>query len=808
MKIIRFLFVSFIALTIFLAFNFKWGAPPPIGKFVDPFNGFWQNAEGKRPEFDPEVFSDQLKGKVKVVYDERLVPHITAENDYDLYFAQGYVTAQNRMWQMEIQTTFAAGRLSEILGDQYVKLDREMRRLGMGYGAKNALEVALKDPVVSNMLKAYTAGFNHYLHSLSKRNYPIEYKILDYSPEEWSPLKTCLLLKYMAKDLAGYDNDLQMTNALKVLDKETFGLLFSDNMSPAPEPIIPAGTKWNFTPLTPPAVPVDSFSIVRTNPQITPPQPDNGSNNWAVSGTKTASGAPILANDPHLGLNLPSLWFEIQLTAKDVNVYGASLPGAPGIIIGFNDSIAWGVTNAERYVMDWYKIKFENRAREKYLHNNQWKPVKKVVEEIKVRGQETLFDTVIYTHHGPVSYDQNFYQKNEPIGYACRWLAHDPSLEILSFYKINRAKNYNEFVDALKYYLCPSQNFAFASASGDIAQWVAGKYPLKWKDQGRYLMDGSNPANDWQSFIPFEHSPNIKNPERGFISSANQQPVDSLYPYWSYEGTFEFYRNRRINQVLAANNHIEAQDFMKLQNDNFNLMASESLPFMLSYLDKKSLTTKELGYFNELSKWDYFNTSASEAASVYQTWIDTLYTQIWDEMQSDSLALPIPTKHSTLNLLKTKPNLYLFNIKETPATETAMDMTITSFKQAVAKIEKIKKEKNLKNMAWGKYKATRIRHLLRAIDAFHSDTLLVGGNRNIVNAISPDHGPSWRMIVELGKDINAYGVYPGGQSGNPGSPYYQTFIPHWTAGKYYKLNFYKVGEQPTKTLFRQTLSSK
>ncbi|HYG37191.1 MAG TPA: penicillin acylase family protein [Cytophagales bacterium] len=809
MKIIRFFLVALVTLSIFFILNFKWGATPPLGKFLDPFNGFWQNAESTTVAFNAEITSSKISDAVQIKFDERLVPHIFATNDYDLYFAQGFVTAQHRLWQMETQTMFASGRLAEILGPTLLSVDREQRRQGMVYGAENALKIAMADSVASLMLKAYSDGFNHYLNSLSYKDLPLEYKILDYKPEEWSPLKTCLLLKYMAKDLAGYDNDLKFTNAIKTFDKATFDLLYAENATAAEDPIIPEGTPWNFEAIPAPAPPSERVVDTFTNPRstLTPPNPDNGSNNWAVSGAKTLSGKPILANDPHLGLNLPSVWYEIQLNNKGLNVYGASLPGAPGVIIGFNDSISWGVTNAGRYVKDWYKINFKDINKSEYKYENEWLKTRKVIEEIKIKGQPSFYDTVYYTIHGPVVYDQNFYHKNETFGYALRWLAHDPSLEILTFYYLNRAKNYDQYVDALKYYSCPAQNFVFASASGDIAMWIAGKFPVKWKDQGRFLMEGTQKENTWQTYIPFEHSPHVLNPPRNFVSSANQHPVDSTYPYNAFEGDFEYYRNRRINNVLRTKDSLSVEDFMSLQNDNFNLMASESLPIMLSHLEKENLSKVEREYYNILQQWDFINTKESLAAPVYQVLWDTLFVKIWDEINTSTIPLPYPEFFTTIKLIKNNPQHFIFNISETSARENAFDLITQSFKGAVKKIEKIKKEHSIENLAWSTFKATRIRHLLRPINAFHTDTLMVGGNKGIVNAIGTDHGPSWRMIVQLGEEIEAYGVYPGGQSGNPGSPYYDNFIDTWANGKYYNLVFLHNDKDKSKEIvFTQSIN--
>jgi penicillin amidase len=246
-----------------------------------------------------------------------------------------------------------------------------------------------------------------------------------------------------------------------------------------------------------------------------------------VSGKKTHSGAPILSNDPHLSLSLPSIWYVIHLQAPGVNVMGASLPGSPAVISGFNDSIAWGVTNAQRDLIDWYKIEFKDKSKREYKSDDAWKPTRQVVETFKVKGKPDFYDTITFTHHGPVMYDERFKGDNEMKHFALRWIAHDPSEEILTFFKLNRAKNHAEYMDALNHYASPAQNFVFASVSGDIAMRIQGRFPVRRKEEGKYILDGTLTRNEWQAFIPNEQNVMYKNPARGFVSSANQYPVDT-----------------------------------------------------------------------------------------------------------------------------------------------------------------------------------------------------------------------------------------------------------------------------------------
>lgn len=773
---------------------------PPLGKFLDPFHGFWRNIEPKDYQGKKQLSIPGLREPVTVVYDSLLIPHIFARNNDDLYLAQGYITAVHRLWQMDFLTHAAAGKVSEIVANESIlDYDRRQRRLGMVYGAQQALKSMGNHPSIVQ----YTKGVNLYIQTLRYNDLPFEYKLLNYKPEPWTELKCMLLLKNMAQALNIGDKDIEMTNALNLFGKEMVDLLYPDNEMTG-DPVVDKPGSWNFTPpvkldTIPLAVP-DELIRVHKAPG---PNPETGSNNWAVAGKKTYTGHPMLAGDPHLDLRLPSTWYAVQLNAPGINAMGVSLPGLPSVIIGFNDSIAWSVTNAQRDVVDWYRITFKDEKRDQYLLDGKWVDTRKVVEEIESRDGSVFYDTVTYTHWGPVTYDQSFRADDELSGYAFRWIAHDPSEEAVAFHLLNRAKNHAEFTEALNHFSQPSLSFAFASVSGDIAMRVQGKFPIRRKDEGKFVVDGSKRTNGWIAFIPNEQNVADKNPERGFVSSANQYPVDSTYPYFVMANEYQAYRNRRINDVLRNSQNITYRDMMRLQNDNYNLKAAESLPMFLNHLDTTTLDLLQKQAYRLLRSWDYVNSPNSAGASYYEAWWDHLTALLWDELDGATPRLARPTAYTTIKLLKEKPDLPLFDIMLTPAKETAGDVIRKAFILAVDSIETWKKL-HATLPVWAEYKDSYIGHLFPPLKAL-SIRVRTGGNHDIVNAHSRTHGPSWRMVVSLEPSgIKAWGTYPGGQSGNPGSTFYANMLPHWEKGAYFPLLFMRSPSENMQKVFYTT----
>lgn len=790
MKKVKALICVIIPILLAYALNTKFGDTPPVLKFLNPFTGFWQNAESHIVTANKKLALKGAQDKIDIFFDDRMIPHVFAQNDHDLYYAQGYVTAMHRLWQMDFQTRFAAGRISEVVGKKAIEVDRYQRRMGMVYGAENSLKGMMADPKAKDMILAYTAGINAYIHSLSNANLPLEYKLLDFKPEDWTPIKCALLLKQMSAVLAMGSDEFYMTNILKKFGPEVTKDLFPDYPFKE-DPIIPVGTKWDFNPLPIPQTPNSFTEMMSSNIKTKQKEEGIGSNNWAVSGAKTASGYPILANDPHLDLTLPSIWYQIQLHAPGVNVYGVSLPGAPGVIIGFNKSIAWGVTNVAADVLDFYQIKFQDNSHKNYWYNNAWKATQQRLETIKIRGDKAEIDTVYYTHHGPVVYfNKPNYGKaaNVPVGNALRWIAHEESNELMTFYYLNRGKNYTDYRKALTFYTAPAQNFVFASVDNDIAITPNGKFPLKWKDQGKFILDGSEPSNDWHGWIPADQNPTVKNPPRNFVSSANQSSTDPSYPYYINWEFSPYERGKRINDRLTVMTKATVDSMRNLQSDSYSITAQNLLPSVLPLINPGQLNATQKEAFGYIGKWNKFFEAKSIAASVFDLWLKRLDYDIWDdEFTIADMPMRHPSRDRTIELIQKDPGSKWFDNVKTGQKETLTDLVNESFKFACDSLER-KYGSIGKTWAWANVKNSNVPHLAK-IPGFGSKKLMIGGAKSTVNALSETNGPSWRMVIELGKMPKGHGVYPGGQSGNPGSPFYDNMIDTWAQGKLYDLFF-------------------
>jgi penicillin amidase len=784
-----FLFPLIALIILIVAFSTQLFSVPPLGKLLDPFAGLVQNVNEEELSNNKLILTNAgLKDSVQVFFDDRKVPHIYAKNTHDLYFAQGYVTASLRLWQMDFVSYLSAGRLSEIFGmEGFLDYDRKQRRIGMLAASKKSLAlIEQKDPETDAILTSYSDGVNAYIKQLDYKKLPLEYKLMDYEPEPWSKLKTVLVMKQMANNLTGYEEDNSMTNILLTLGEEQFNKIFPD-LHPHISPVTndPKTAVNNSLAYLKKPTYLD-YGFITANPIVSKNgyNPRLGSNSWAVSGKKTTSGSPILCCDPHLNLTFPCVWLEMQLNAPEVNVYGVSIPGTPAAIIGFNQDIAWGVTNGATDVKDWYKLKI-NESYTKYEFDGKWLDLKYEVEEIKRKGESSFYDTVYYTVHGPVVNNKSFPETKEYLNYALRWEVQNPSDEFQTFIKLNKAKNYEDYRTALKGYSCPIQNFVFAGKDNNIAITHQGKMAVKWPGQGKFILDGTLRSHLYTNYIPDDSLPREVNPECNYVFSANQHPTASNYSYY-YNGYYSETRANQINKLLQNENKFDVKKMEAMQLDNTNIFATEVLPVLLKSIRKNKLTDEQKKIIADLSTWNGAYSFNDQHAEFFELWLTNVKDGVWDEFKKIPSYASGPKDYVLLDMIKNDPTNIYFDKQGTSTKENADEIIREAFVTAFTRYDKMKKEGSVK---WSDQNKVSIMHMT-SMEAFSDVNMPSAGFHEAINAMSSDWGPSWRMVVELGDRPKAYGVYPGGQSGNVGSNYYDNFVKDWINGNYYPLQFY------------------
>nr|WP_295875059.1 penicillin acylase family protein [uncultured Chitinophaga sp.] len=763
---------------------------PPLGMLLDPFIGVVQNdRDGQLTGISVTIRQTGLPHTAEVYFDERKVPHIYADNTDDLFFTQGYVTAALRLWQMDFAAYAAAGRLSEIFrGDRFLAYDRNQRRMGLLEAARQSLQLMETDPETMAALNAYTKGVNAYIQTLRYRQYPLEYKILNYSPEPWSNLKSVLVMKQVGNNMTGYEEDMMMSKLMLVLGEDTFNKLYPD-FGPHVTPVMDKprqAASPAFQQLKKPAY-LD-YAFLSSVSAITPSNynPRLGSNSWAVSGKKTKSGYPMLANDPHLTLSLPNVWLEMQLSAPGMNVYGVSIPGTPAVIIGFNDRVAWGITNGADDIKDWYKLKIKADYSQ-YELDGKWITLPYQVEKFRRRGGADFYDTIYHTVHGPLVTTASFPDKRpELMNYALKWELLKASNEFSTFIKLARARNYEDFRGALKSYSCPVMNFTFACNDNTIAIHHQGSMRRKQAGEGRFVLDGSTGELNNSAYIPEDSLPRLVDPAVNYVLSANQHPTYADYRYY-YNGYYSETRAARIRQLLESSDSFDIAGMERLQLDNTSVFAVEALPVLTGTLQRDKLNAGQQKMLNMLATWKGTYNAGDTAALLFERWIKNIRNDTWDEWAAYSPALKAPPDFTLLSLISNEPSDRYFDKQGTSAKETAGDIVTAAFIKAA---EEYVQQSEKGSTAWAASNKINVMHLIE-IGAFSDTRIPVSGHPDAINAASGSWGPSWRMIVELGKKPVAYGIYPGGQSGNAGSRYYDSGVKDWSAGKYYPLHFYQ-----------------
>lgn len=527
-----------------------------------------------------------LRERVTISRDERGIPYIEAANLTDLCFAQGFVTASDRLWQMELMRRNMRGELAEILGSGALAQDKMYRTYGFAQVAE--AEVAGATREAREQLEAYARGVNAYIESRSDKQLPPEFQILQFRPRPWRPADSLLIVKLFFDALSNtWQTDL-MRSALAGVPAEKRQALLAET---SPLDVIVFGrdtavrkaglSSRKGTGLGTDVAALRALGEMRESMERmrellgVPGLNRKASNNWVVSGKRTASGKPLLANDPHLPASAPSIWYMVHLSAPGLRVAGVTAPGLPGVVIGHNERIAWGFTNVGPDVADVYLEKFDTQNPRRYMTPAGWRESTVRREELRVRKSFTSAETVTelldvtVTRHGPIVFEQGGKR------YALQWTALDPKLSSAEgFFAINMARNWTEFQSALKRYTAPMQNMVYADVDGHIGYTAAGRVPLRRSGDGSLPYDGSTDAGEWTGFIPFEKLPRLFDPPSGIIVTANQRVVGTDYPYFLTHEWAAPYRARRILELLEARQKLTIDDFRAIQGDTFSIPGS------------------------------------------------------------------------------------------------------------------------------------------------------------------------------------------------------------------------------------------
>ena len=768
-----------------------WGALPPVGNLLSTFHGLWWRTPSPfESTVSRTLILNGLKGRVQIFVDGDQIKHIFAEYDEDLYFAQGFVTASDRLWQMEFLARVAGGRLSEIAGPKTLEMDKFFVKIGLPEAAKLSAEFMLNDELSATALRSYSAGVNAYIQSLDPDRLPFEYRLLGHTPEEWTPYKTALLGKLMAFYLSGMSRDLPLTRSRWLLHRIEFDDLFP-LMTPTSEPIIPQGTTWSFAGprLNPPAREFKPDLQALPLQEFVRPQSGLGSNNWAVSGKRSTTGYPILSNDVHLGLQLPSLWYQVQLSSPTQNTMGVSLVGVPGVMLGFNQHVAWGTTNGYNDILDWYQLRFRDERKSEYLFQGEWRPVISRETEIKVRGQASVKLVLRSTHFGPVVYESDEADVPDKIqrGLAMRWGALEASNELKTFLLLNRAKSVRDCRQALETFNSPDQNILCADSSGSIGIWHMGKYPVKWPGQGRMVLDGTSAEDEWKGWIPRDHVPHSINPKRGYLLSANQAPVDSTYPYYLGSAFMPPYRAMRIGELLRQKDRFSPEDMLAIQGDTVSIAARETVPHLVrSVFDSGETDPFTRSALEALSSWNFAFEETSVAATIYDTWFKHFVDRLWSSRFPDPMNHLYPPLERTVALIATEPHSKWFDDPRTDKKEWLADIARESLETALKELKE-KHGSDITKWEWSRHNPTRIIHATRLNGL--SRTVSAPGTTEVIYANNGVHGPAWKMVVALGPQPRAWGILPGGQSGDPTSPYYDNDLEKWAKNQFRQLHF-------------------
>jgi len=743
------------------------------------------------PDYNATIIINGLDAEIKILRDSFGVPHIFAETENDVYFATGYIMAQDRLWQMDLLRRATTGSLSEIFGKDLVETDYLLRSLRIPEKSKRVIDSLPEDQMQN--LKYFSQGVNEYIKN-NDGKLPLEFTVLGYKPDPWEPVHSANLIGYMAWDLAsGWNEEPALFLLSKVVTeekiKELIPLLDLQKTYVYPQYANDSLLKKLISNLQNPLEKLDDLGISGIF---------NASNNWAVAGIKSTTGKPILANDMHLSFSSPGIWYQIHQSVKGkVNVTGVAVPGQPYVICGHNESIAWGMTNVYVDDIDFYEETINPANSNQYKLNGTWKDLKVVNEKIKTKEGIIVEKEIKYTHRGPIV---SSIKKIENAAISMRWLGNEYSNEIRSIYLLNRATNWNEFRNALKTFSTVSQNIIYADTAGNIGLYCSSSIPKRLGNPIA-IQRGDTTLFDWNGFIPFDSLPNSYNPPCGYLYSANNRTTGKYYPY--YIGTWYTlpYRANRIKQMLTAKEKLSIDDFKTMLADQKSLFAEEVISVIvpilksstsLSELDKKCITL--------LNNWNLILSKESSEALILEKFISTLFKNIFaDELDEEQYKRCVPFFKFVLDKeLKGHSTHWCDNVNTKDIIESFDAQILITFKQTINELSD-NYGKAPEKWFWGKVHTLTLKHplskvkILDYIFNLNRGPYPIGGayhtvspyTFNISQPFQVVHGASHRHIFNTANWNQSLTIIPTGISGIPASSYYCNQTNQYLENKYH-----------------------
>jgi penicillin G amidase len=777
--------VGFLLIVVFIA-------------ILGPLGWFYSVARSALPQLDGTIRVLGLSAPVRVIRDGHGVPTIEAESLSDLYFAQGYVIAQDRLWQMDGMRRFAAGELAEVLGSGLIERDREQRILGLRLAARRALEVI--SPEERSYFEAYARGVTAYIESHRDR-LPLEFRILRYSPRPWTSEDSMLIPVQMIKDLNHYPykDALAREKILAKLGPELTADLF-------------VNTSWHDRPPTMSRPTLQDEKNDKNDEEeiqtekgssitwdVFPSFPDFdsrlvlGSNNWVVSGAHTVSGKPLLSNDPHLGHQMPNLWYEVHLRSGELDVAGVALPGVPAVILGHNQRIAWGFTNIGPTVEDLHLETFDSDGQ--YLTPQGWKHPQHRQEIIRVKGRPDVAVDVVVTRHGPIITELIPGETREV---ALRWTAYDGAR--IPFFDLDSAQNWQEFRAALSKFDAPGQNVVYADVDGNIGYQATGKIPIRASGDGSLPVNGSDDAHEWTGYIPFEKLPSVFNPTSGIIATANGRITPDNYPYSVSTGWKSPWRTSRIYRVLESGKKFSAADMLELQTDIYSEFERYSAERFVYAVDHAKASARSKQAAEIMRNWDG-RMSGNSAAPVLAS--GARYELMRLLLEPKLGPAGSDTKHGLLSWNTYNwglqsvwlENVFLHQPKRwLPEKFSNYDDLLTTAVEHAVRGEDVPKD--LSKWHWGSYHPLEIQHpILSRIPILGRWTgpglQPQSGSDFTVKAVTRHAGPSERMTIDLADlDHSTLNIVTG-ESGNILSSNYMDQWKAWYEGHTFPFPFSK-----------------